>query len=58
MLVVKKPRRLYENVFLYIEGGHLLKVNWLAHILIRIDQKVHKAIQLLKSCRPTILKTH
>jgi hypothetical protein len=58
MLVVKKPIKLYRNVFIYIEGGHLLKVNWLAHTLIRIDQKVHKAIQLLKSFQPTIFKTH
>jgi hypothetical protein len=58
MLVVKKWSRLYDNVFLYIDGGHLLKVNWLTHSLIEIDQKVCKAIQLLKSCQPIILKTH
>jgi len=23
----EKPRRLHDNVFFYIEGGHLLKVN-------------------------------
>jgi hypothetical protein len=57
MLVVKKPKMLYGNVFLYIKGGHLLKVNRLTHTLIRIDQEVRKAIQLLKSCRPTIFKT-
>jgi hypothetical protein len=27
MLVVKKPRRLYDDVVFYIEGGHFLKVN-------------------------------
>jgi hypothetical protein len=41
---VKKPRRLYDNVFFYIEGGHLFKVNWLMQTLIRINQKLCKAI--------------
>jgi hypothetical protein len=56
MLVVKKPKRLYGNVFLYIEGGRLLKVNWFAQNLIRIDQKVSKAIELLKRCQSIVFK--
>jgi hypothetical protein len=44
MLIVKKPRRLHRDVFFYIEGGHLLKINWFAQTLIKIDQKVRKAI--------------
>jgi hypothetical protein len=34
---MKKPRRLYDNVFFYIEGRHLLKLNGLAQTLIKID---------------------
>jgi hypothetical protein len=50
MLVVKKTKKVLRYVFFYIEGGHLLKVNWFAQTLIRIDQKVYKAIQLLERC--------
>jgi RNA processing factor Prp31 len=56
MVVVKKPRRLHDGVFFYIEGGHLLKVNQLVQTMIRIDQKVNKAIQLLKRCQSIIFK--
>jgi hypothetical protein len=27
ILVVKKPKRLYDDVFSYIEGGDLLNIN-------------------------------
>ncbi len=47
---MKAPRRLHGDVFFYIEGGHLLKVNSFAQILIKIDKKVCKAIPLLKRC--------
>jgi hypothetical protein len=56
MLVVKKPRRLYGDVFFYIKGVHLLKVNQLIQTLIKIDPKVSKAIQLYKRCQFTVLK--
>jgi hypothetical protein len=29
MLAVKKLRKLYDDIFFYIEGGHLLNVNQL-----------------------------
>jgi hypothetical protein len=44
MLVVKKPIKLCNNVFLYIEGRHLLNVNRLIQTLIKTDQKVNKDI--------------
>jgi len=44
MFIVKKLRRLHGDVFFYIEGGHLLKVNWFTQTLIKIDEKVSKAI--------------
>ncbi len=53
---MKKPRRLHGDVFFYVEGGHLLKVNWLAQTLIMINQKVSKAMRLLKRCQSTNFK--
>jgi hypothetical protein len=47
---MKKSRRLYNVVFIYIEGGHLLNVNWLIQTLIKIDQKVNNVVQLVKRC--------
>jgi hypothetical protein len=44
MVVVKEPRKLHDDVFFYIEGGHLLKVNWLTQTLVTIDHKASKAI--------------
>jgi hypothetical protein len=32
MLIVKKPIRFHGDVFFYIEGEHLLKVNWLTNL--------------------------
>ncbi len=54
---MKKPRRLHGDVLFYIEGGHLLKVNWFAQTLIKIDHKVCKAIQLSRSVNLKFLKT-
>jgi hypothetical protein len=42
--------------FFYIEGGHLLKVNWITQTLIKIDQKVCKAIQFFKKCQSKVFK--
>ncbi len=52
---MKKPKNFYGDVFFYVEGGHLLKVNRLVQTLIRID-KVNKAIQLFKKCQSTVSK--
>ncbi len=41
---MKKPKKLYGDVFFNIEGGQLFKVNQFVQTSIRIDQKVRKAI--------------
>ncbi len=43
-------------MFFYIEGGHLLKVNWLTETLIKIDHMVYKAIQLFKRCQSKVFE--
>jgi hypothetical protein len=51
-------RRLHDDIFLKIEGGHLLNANRLVQTLIRIDLKVCNAIQLVRRCPPTRDKKH
>jgi hypothetical protein len=51
---MKIAKKALQDVFFYSEDGHFLKVNWLAKTMNRIDQKVCKAIQLLKRCQSTI----
>ncbi len=47
---MKKPRRLYNDISFYIEGGHLLNVNQLVQTNFKINQKVSKVVQLVKRC--------
>jgi hypothetical protein len=51
-------RWLHDDILKKIEGGHLLNANWRVQTLIRIDLEVCNAIQLVRSCPPTINKKH
>jgi hypothetical protein len=56
MLVIKKSKRLYNDIFFTFEGGHLLNVNRLIQTLIKIDWNVNNVVQLVKRCQSTIFK--
>jgi len=45
--MIKNLRRHPHDIFLRIEGGHLMNTNWLVKTVINIDLKVCNAIQLV-----------
>jgi hypothetical protein len=55
MLIIKKIKKIYNDVFFYIEGGRLLNVNRLVQTSIKIDQKVNNVVQFVKNCQKMLI---